>query len=131
MIQLSAARNPTCKPEGEKKSVDYTKQHYFTNIANSFFVEDGTYIKLRELSLRYALDQSMVDNLFGSMGVDGLSVNLIGRNIWTITDYLGYDPEVAGSGGGSSAGGSEAIGRVDTFDYPNYRTFTASIEVIF
>ena len=127
----SADQDQAGKVEGAKKSVDYTKQHYFTNIANSFFVEDGTYIKLRELSLRYALDQSTVDNLFGSMGVDQLSINLIGRNIWTITDYLGFDPEVAGFGGGQAAGGSEAIGRVDTFDYPNYRTFTASIEVIF
>ena len=100
------------------------------NANSSWFVEDGTFLKLREASLRYTFDQNAVQNLFGAIGIDGLSLNLIGRNLLTFTDYMGYDPEV-GTGAGGSGGGSEAIGRVDNFGYPNFRSFTAALEIIF
>jgi hypothetical protein len=43
-----------------------------------------------------------------------------------MTDYIGYDPEVGGGWGGA-----DAIGRIDNYQYPNYRTFSASIELVF
>jgi TonB-linked SusC/RagA family outer membrane protein len=118
------------KPDSQKKSLDYYQDLYNVNANSSHFVEDGTFVKVREASLRYTFDQNTVQNLFGAIGIDGLSVNLIGRNLLTITDYMGYDPEV-GTGAGGSGGGSEAIGRVDNFGYPNFRSFTAALEIIF
>ena len=118
------------KPDSQKKSLDYYQDLYNVNANSSHFVEDGTFVKLREASLRYTFDQNSVQNLFGALGIDGMSINLIGRNLLTITDYMGYDPEV-GTGAGGSGGGSEAIGRVDNFGYPNFRSFTAALEIIF
>ncbi len=118
------------KSDAQKKSVDYYQVLYNVNANSSWFVENGTFVKLREASLRYNFDQSAVQSMFGSLGVTGMSVNLIGRNLLTITDYKGYDPEV-GTGGQGSGGGSEAIGRVDNFGYPNFRTISASLEIIF
>jgi hypothetical protein len=57
-----------------------------------------------------------------------MSVNLIGRNLLTFTDFQGYDPEVSDGGGGV---GSEVIGAIDNFGYPNFRTMTASLEIVF
>ena len=54
------------------------------------------------------------------MGATGASISLIGRNLMTFTDYKGYDPEVGNT-----------LVRLDSFDYPRYRTLTASIELIF
>ena len=52
--------------------------------------------------------------------MDGIKTWLIGRNLLTFTDYKGYDPDVGG-----------AIVRLDSFDYPRYRTITGSFEITF
>jgi outer membrane receptor protein involved in Fe transport len=58
---------------------------------NNFgFFEDGWFIKLRELSLTW----NAPERLAGSLGASRLSVTLAARNLWTITDYTGVDPEV-------------------------------------
>ena len=54
------------------------------------FFEDGWFIKLRELSVTL----SAPDQWAHSVGADRLSLTLAGRNLWTITDYSGVDPEV-------------------------------------
>ena len=94
---------------------------------NSWFREDGSWVKLRELSLGYTLPQNMVESLFSGV-FDRVTLNVIGRNLFTITDYRGYDPEV---GRGSGSLQSAALNRVDSFGYPNFRTFTFSAELVF
>ena len=113
------------KPGGMKKPVAYYQRLYNTNAMNAWFVEEGTFVKLRELSLRYSLNPDWLDTIFRGR-VTGAEVNLIGRNLLTWTDYTGYDPEV-----GNSSGGSDAIGRIDVYQYPNYRTLTASLQLVF
>jgi hypothetical protein len=48
-------------------------------------------------------------------------MSLIGRNLYTWTSYKGYDPEV----------GTNALTRIDSFEYPRFRTITGSIEITF
>ncbi len=116
------------KPDGMKKPVAYYQRLYNTNAMNGWFVEKGTFVKLRELSLRYSLNPEWLDSVFQGR-VTGAELNLIGRNLLTFTNYTGYDPEVGSAG--DSSGGSEAVGRVDDYQYPNFRTFTASLQLIF
>jgi hypothetical protein len=92
---------------------------YNAATAVSWFVEDGSYVKLREVSLRYSIDASRFAPL-ARFGMDRAILSLIGRNLHTWSDYSGYDPEIGG-----------AITRVDDFDFPQYRTLTAAIEVVF
>lgn len=113
------------KPDGMKKPILYYSTLYDTNGYSDWFVEDGTFIKLREASLRYTLNSDWLDSAFGGR-VTGVDVTVIGRNLLTFTNYKGYDPEVA-----NSNGGSQAIGRVDNYGYPNSRVFSASLQVIF
>ncbi len=54
------------------------------------FVEDGSFVKLREAAIRYQLPTNMARRF----GAGGLSVNLTGRNLHTWTNYSGIDPEV-------------------------------------
>ena len=54
------------------------------------FLEPGWFIKLRELSLTYELPNSWARRVRASR----LSLTVAGRNLWTITDYTGVDPEV-------------------------------------
>ena len=54
------------------------------------FVEDGSFVKLREISVRYTLDRPFVQRL----GAQSLTLSLAGRNLHTWTNYTGIDPEV-------------------------------------
>lgn len=58
------------------------------------FFEPGWFIKLRELSLTF----NAPDQWASLMHASRLSLTLSGRNLWTITDYSGIDPEVNGFG---------------------------------
>ena len=113
------------KADGMKKPVAYYQRLYNTNALNSWFVEETSFVKLREVSVRYALSPDLVDTLFRGR-VTGVELNLIGRNLYTWTGYTGYDPEV-----GIGNGGSSAIGRIDNYQYPNFRTLSASFQLIF
>lgn len=104
------------KDDVDKKPTLYYQKLYNVREANSHFIEDGTYFKLQELSLRYNL------NLMGTR----LTVGVVGRNLLTWTDYSGYDPEV-GVGGGE--GGSAVMTRFDGYGYPNFRSYSFVFEV--
>jgi len=65
--------------------------HGNNNRPSSFQVEDGSYIRLRNVTLGYTLP---TNNLFGS-NIQKLRFYVTGTNLFTITDYLGYNPEVS------------------------------------
>lgn len=117
-------------PEDDRKPIGYYEALYGTSglNPNSYFVEDGSYIKLRELSLRYRLDSQQLGWVPGLSAFDGISLSLTGRNLVTWSGYRGYDPEVGRDGGDT---GSAALARVEGYQYPNFRTWTFGIELNF
>ncbi|UCC73722.1 MAG: SusC/RagA family TonB-linked outer membrane protein [Gemmatimonadota bacterium] len=106
-------------PDELKKTTDYYTALYAANLINSWFVEPGGYVKLRELSVRWSLPQSALAPL-AVTGLDDLTLFFIGRNLFTSTDYSGYDPEVG-----------SVLAPIDNFSYPQYRTLTAGVEIRF
>jgi TonB-linked SusC/RagA family outer membrane protein len=87
---------------------------------NNFSVEDASYAKLREVLVSYHI---------GAIGGAGdWQVSLVGRNLWTISGYRGFDPEVGLAGGEA---GSAAISAVDAFTFPNTRSFTIGLSSSF
>jgi hypothetical protein len=95
---------------------------------SSLFVEDGSFVKLRELAFRYHFGESQLSRLPGISSLSGLTLSLLGRNLHTWTDYRGFDPEVGKADGQT---GSSALGRVEGYQYPNFRTWTLGVEVNF
>jgi len=112
------------KPALEQKPVTYYATFYDGINPNDYFVEDGSYIRLRELSFNWQLPKSWVTGLKLG-GIESARLGLVGRNLWTSTKYSGYDPDVSNSG----AGYSPFLQRVDYFSYPAYRTFTLMLEL--
>lgn len=90
--------------------------------ADEYFVEDGSYIKLRELSVAYNLAPRFVQKI-GLGRATGARIALIGRNLYTWTHYSGFDPDVTA--------GSDFNYRIDGFRYPNFRTITGQFEIQF
>ena len=114
------------KPEANMKPYAYYQILYNVNETNSFYIRDGSYLKVRELALGYTFNRDQVRSVLGFMGMEGATIRLVGRNLFTFTDYPGYDPETS-----EGTGGSDAIGRTDAYNYPNFRTVTATIDLIF
>jgi TonB-linked SusC/RagA family outer membrane protein len=117
-------------PEPDQKPIGYYNALY--GIAGlqpaNYFVQDASFGKLREVSIRYRFDRAQLASVPFLRVFDGIAISVIGRNLLTFSSYNGYDPE-SGRNGGET--GSAAIARVDGYDYPNFRTFTAALEVNF
>jgi TonB-linked SusC/RagA family outer membrane protein len=100
-------------------------QNYFRNIVACPFtglsencIEDGGFVKLREISVGYTLDNPWIQRLFGFNSID---LRVAGRNLKTWTDYTGYDPE-------TNLGGSiQATRGIDYFLMPQTRSFLFSV----
>jgi TonB-dependent starch-binding outer membrane protein SusC len=60
--------------------------------ANSYYVEDASYLRLRSVKIGYTLPGSLVSRIH----LERLRVFVQGTNLFTITDYTGTDPEVSG-----------------------------------
>ena len=95
-----------------------TLNNEFTSM-NSFFVRDGSYVRLRTLQLGYTLS----DALASKIGAKSARVYYNGRNLLTLTDFRGLDPEVP-------AGGALDIG-VYNRQYPSYKMSSIGINVKF
>ena len=84
------------------------------------FMEDGSFAKLRELSLEYTFDEGF---LRSRTGFSSASLKIAGRNLKTWTRYKGFDPE-------SNLGGAEWLTQgIDYFNNPQTRSFILSISL--
>ncbi|WP_375437761.1 SusC/RagA family TonB-linked outer membrane protein [uncultured Hymenobacter sp.] len=84
------------------------------------WLEDGSYVRLRNIQIGYTLPKSVTSKV-PSLG--SVRVYATGRNVFTITDYTGFDPEITGTGFYSRG--------IDVSAYPNVRSFTGGIQVNF
>jgi len=84
-------------------------------------IEDGGFVKLREVSVSYTIDAPWVQRAIGFSSID---IRVSGRNLKTWTKYTGYDPETNLGGPISAAAGA---GGVDYFNNPQTRSFAFAI----
>lgn len=103
-----------------------------TNANNNFipytstYVEDGSYARLKNVTLGYTIPKS----LLSKQGViQGIKVAVSAQNLFTVTNYKGYDPEV-GAYVGNSYSGDPMIG-VDYGRYPQVRMYSFSVNLDF
>lgn len=109
---------------GAGKSVAVGENWFRQGLGNNFNgptsqgVEDGGYVKLREIGLSYTVDGGWVKNLIGFQSLD---LRVAGRNLATWTKYTGIDPE-------TNLEGALGIGRgQDYFNNPQNRSIILSV----
>ncbi|WP_372650884.1 SusC/RagA family TonB-linked outer membrane protein [Draconibacterium sp.] len=90
--------------------------------SSSRWIFDGSYVRVKNLSLGYNLP----NNLVQKAGLSNVRVYISGQNLWTITGYRGYDPEVNYGGSGSNT----RLG-FDYGSYPNAKSYTVGLKVTF
>jgi TonB-linked SusC/RagA family outer membrane protein len=91
------------------------------------YVEDGSYIRVKNVQLRYSLPKSL---LGGQNVIHGATLAIGAQNLFTFTKYKGYDPEVGAYVGRDVAADNQAIG-LDYGRYPLTRVYTFSVNVDF
>jgi TonB-dependent starch-binding outer membrane protein SusC len=97
------------------------------NVVSSRFVEDGSFVRIKNISLSYNVPASFIAR---QKLVRGLKATLGAQNIATFTDYSGFDPEVGASVGGPVNAGNQAIG-LDYGRYPLTPIYTFSLGINF
>ena len=95
--------------------------------ASSYFVEDGSYLKLKNLQLGYTLPISILQKL----KIHSLRVFVMANNLFVLTNYSGMDPELGSSSSGLGYTGITTRGIDVVPQYPQTRIFSAGFDVKF
>ena len=118
--QFAVAYRDAWTPENTDASrpvVDATREfaNFFRN--SSFFIEDGSFIRLQNVALGYTLPEISF--------ISSARIYVSAQNLFNITDYSGYDPEVNNQG-------QNNLNRGDDYDaYPRARVFTMGVNLQF
>lgn len=90
--------------------------------ASDFFIQDGSYVRLKEMRLTYNFPQ----NLLSKWKISNLAISLTGYNLLTFTSYDGMDPEVGKVVGTETNNLSMGV---DQGNYPQSRSFTLGVKL--
>lgn len=95
---------------------------------NSYFVEDGSYLRMKNIQVGYTLPNDLVSRA----GIRSLRVYVQAANLVTITNYSGLDPEIGyneNDDGNANAGGTSTAFGIDEGVYPSARQFRIGISL--
>ncbi len=94
-------------------------EHQNVRTASDMFLEDGSYLRIRNIILGYTFEETILDKL----GIEKCRIYVNLQNPITFTNYTGFDPEV-GSSNPFNAG-------LDRGNYPVSATYTAGLSISF
>lgn len=87
--------------------------------SSSFFVEDGSFLRFKNLTLGYSLSNKLLTNT----GLSAVKFFMVGTNLLTWTKYSGFDPEVSSN--------NPLLPGFERFSYPRSRTINFGVNVKF
>ncbi|MDT0643755.1 TonB-dependent receptor [Zunongwangia sp. F363] len=96
------------------------------NRVSDYFVEDGSFLRLRNIQLAYNFTQDVIK----PVGLTNAKVYISGQNLVTLTSYSGMDPEVGIANDIDGLGGVQSRG-IDFGAYPTTPTFTLGVNLQF
>lgn len=122
--------------DGENKGKDMINRWTETNADSSFpraissdpndndrasdqFIEDGSYLRLKNIQLGYRLPSSLTNRI----SLSSVRIYLSTQNLWTATEYSGYNPDIGAQGQNNLNNG------IDNTTYPNSITFLGGINI--
>ena len=83
------------------------------------YIEDGSYLRLKNLTLGYTLPKELISKL----GLENVRAYVNVQNVFTITKYTGYDPEI-----GASSASANVYG-LDNGRYPSPSTCSFGVNI--
>jgi TonB-dependent starch-binding outer membrane protein SusC len=112
---------PAFTPQSVRRAAALTSTISGIDTRVSRWVENASYIRMRNITLAYTIPQSVISRI----GLKKLRTYFTGSNVFTITKYSGYDPEV------SSFNSADARLGLDFGSYPTARSFIFGIDLTF
>ncbi len=97
-----------------KATAGYTR----TWLVSNRYVENGSYLRMKYLTLAYDWRHPL-------KGIENINISLTANNLFTITNYSWFDPDV--NAGGQNA----ACPGVDSYSYPSARSFALGVNFVF
>ena len=94
---------------------------------SDLYVENGNYLRLKNITLGYTFPQSWTSK----MNITKLRVYVTAQNLFTITKYSGFDPELGETYADSADNYGVTELAVDRGQFPQPRTFLFGINVNF
>ncbi len=95
------------------------------------YVEKGSYLRLKNISVGYNLPNKTLESIVGGT-LSKLRLYLSAQNVFTVTDYTGYDPEIGPSLGiSSTSGNSNSEIGVDRGQYPQSKSLLFGLQIKF
>lgn len=108
------------RKEGDITNVPrYVYQNTYNNYLSSRFLEDGSFLRLKNVSIGYNLPKSLVNRY----KITNTRIYASATNLWTLTRYSGADPEVSTLDGSTTAQG------IDLFTFPQVKTILVGISL--
>ncbi|MCW5912303.1 MAG: TonB-dependent receptor [Cyclobacteriaceae bacterium] len=97
----------------------YELNSTLNNLHSNRLLEDGSYLRLKNLSIGYSLPPKLIQKWM----IDQARVYMTATNLWTFTKYTGSDPEVSTLDGSTTAQG------IDFFTLPQVRTISVGLNI--
>jgi len=111
----------TSRPSNRYAAVHYDDTDYGNLAPSSAWIENGSFLKLKTVTVGYSLPQDLVKKLT----LTKIRVYVSSQNLFTITKYTGLDPEIGAQNGNATQNG------VDNGTYPSSRFYTIGLNVVF
>ncbi|MGB3589037.1 MAG: SusC/RagA family TonB-linked outer membrane protein, partial [Tunicatimonas sp.] len=105
---------------GDLDGVNFYQNYGFVNLTE-LTIEDGSWIRMRDISLSYTLPSQWLENV----PFQKINVGFVARNLFLLTDYSGIDPETNLTGASSNVQG------YDYFNNPNTKSYGVSVGLTF
>jgi TonB-linked SusC/RagA family outer membrane protein len=103
----------------------YVSGNTYNNQQSSRFVEDGSYLRLKNLTVGYNLSNALLSRF----KVSNLRVYASATNLWTLTSYSGPDPEVSTDPESTNSDSGTTAQGMDLFTLPQVRTIIVGLTV--
>lgn len=87
------------------------------------YIEDGSYLRIKNITLGYTFPKQWIKNL----GLENVRLSCNIQNLWTITGYKGYDPEI----GASTSDTNGYVYGLDNGRYPSPTVYSFGLNVTF
>ena len=108
-------------PSNTYSRATYNDDAVGSNVPSSAWIEDGSYVKLKNITVGYTFPSSVINKITASK----LRLYVSAQNLFTVTKYSGLDPEIGMQNGNATQNG------VDNGTYPSSRYFTVGLNLIF
>ncbi|MFP4089420.1 MAG: SusC/RagA family TonB-linked outer membrane protein [Cyclobacteriaceae bacterium] len=100
----------------------------FSRAFSSYYIEDGSYVRLRNLQIGYALPGAALDRI----GLSNLRLYVQGQNLFTITGYSNVDPSLPAISSNTSTGNvADQSAGIDRGTYPTNKIFSFGLNASF